>query len=211
MSLRILAVIGLAFALALCTGCMGYVTTRTVVAAPPPAPIVEVATVAQNPGYVWVDGYWHWNGYDYEWVAGYWDVPPTVGYVWDPGGWVVVNGGYGYVAGRWVAPGYRTNARYVHPRRRVVVRPAPQPRNRVVVRSSPRPRTVVRSSGRSGTVVRTTPAPRSSVVVRSGPGARTAPRSSVSVRGSAPAARGSARGSTRTRTREGGRASVRVR
>ena len=77
--IRILAVLGLAFALALCAGCAGYVTTRTTtrVAVRPPAPIVQVAVAAPAPGYVWVDGYWSWNGYAYDWVDGYWDVPPT--------------------------------------------------------------------------------------------------------------------------------------
>jgi len=26
-----------------------------------------------RPGYVWVDGYWHWTGVRYAWVAGRWE------------------------------------------------------------------------------------------------------------------------------------------
>lgn len=198
---RILVLLGLAFALALCSGCAGYVTTRsTTVALRPPAPIVEVATVAPSPGYVWVDGYWSWNGYDYEWVHGYWDRPPVVGHVWHPGGWVVQGSGYVYVGGRWAAPGYRSTVRYVHarPRNRVVVRPAPRPR--VAVRTSPRPR--------STDVVRASPAPRpavrpSSTRARVSP----APRTGVEVRGAAPRSGGRARARRSSDTR----ASVRVR
>ena len=48
-------------------------------AAPPPAPIAEYRTPPPGYGYVWVDGYWDWTGYDWAWSQGSW-APERVGY-----------------------------------------------------------------------------------------------------------------------------------
>ena len=35
---------------------------------PPPAPIAEYRSPPPGWGYIWVDGYWDWTGYDWYWV-----------------------------------------------------------------------------------------------------------------------------------------------
>jgi hypothetical protein len=59
----------------------------------PPAPIVETRIVAPGPGFVWVPGYYTWDGRVYVWVPGRWERAP-------------------HPRARWVAP------RWVHDRRR---------------------------------------------------------------------------------------------
>jgi len=115
----------------------GYWETTTTVA--PPTPYVEYANPAPQSGYVWVDGYWWWDGSSYVWVQGHWGVPPTAGYVWVNGGWVDQGGSYVYVYGRWAAPGTRPAVVYVHPQRaRVEVRPGTyRAEPRVQVRVAP--------------------------------------------------------------------------
>jgi len=57
-------------------------------APPPPPPRVYYSRVpAPGPGYLWIDGYWNYNGGRYGWVNGYWGRPP-------------------YRGARWVAPRY---------------------------------------------------------------------------------------------------------
>ena len=38
----------------------------------PPAPVVEYRSYPPGPGYVWIDGYWDWSGYEWQWVGGRW-------------------------------------------------------------------------------------------------------------------------------------------
>src|SRR5690349_10925338 len=71
-----------------------YVTTM------PPEPLYEEMSTSPGYGYVWIDGYWHWNGYEWVWVsgrwtqeqAGYYYVQPYYGY--DTGGSVIYYPGY---------------------------------------------------------------------------------------------------------------------
>lgn len=65
----------------------------------PPAPRREVVRPRPGPGYVWVGGYWGWNGGAYAWRPGYW---ARHGGAWCPGHWQ--NGyrrGWHWVPGRW--------------------------------------------------------------------------------------------------------------
>src|SRR6516164_4448392 len=39
---------------------------------PAPEPIPEYRPAAPGYGYMWVDGFWDWTGYDWSWSAGYW-------------------------------------------------------------------------------------------------------------------------------------------
>ena len=39
---------------------------------PPPPPVVEYRPPSPGYGYLWVDGFWDWNGYDWAWSNGYW-------------------------------------------------------------------------------------------------------------------------------------------
>ena len=48
---------------------------------PPPAARSEEVGPAPSLTAVWVDGYWHWNGKQYEWRTGAWvELPEGRGY-----------------------------------------------------------------------------------------------------------------------------------
>jgi uncharacterized protein YcfJ len=71
--------------------------TTTVVAPPPPP--AQTVVLAPGPGYVWIGGYWAWNG-GWVWVGGHWGLPPYPHAVWvrsywerGPHGWYQ-RGGY---------------------------------------------------------------------------------------------------------------------
>lgn len=67
---------------------------------PPPAVLVEPVPPPRK-GYVWIPGYWRWNGVSHVWVKGHW-AGARHGYHYVPEAWVNVNG-------RWVFhPGYWT-------------------------------------------------------------------------------------------------------
>jgi hypothetical protein len=48
---------------------------RYVVQPPPPPLPVRVVPRSPGRGFVWVPGYWAWNGYRYYWQDGYWTRP----------------------------------------------------------------------------------------------------------------------------------------
>jgi hypothetical protein len=68
---------------------------------PPPPPLRQVVPVAPGARYVWVPGYYRYNGHAYVWVPGRYAIPPYHYRVWVPGRWVPRNGGYVWVAGSW--------------------------------------------------------------------------------------------------------------
>jgi hypothetical protein len=75
---------------------------RVYVSIAPPAPIVEVQTVAPGPGHVWVAGYHRWDGHAYIWVPGRWALPPRPHAVWVAGHWNHHHAhGYYWVEGHW--------------------------------------------------------------------------------------------------------------
>ena len=57
----------------------------------PPEPLYEQMTPSPGDGFVWIDGYWHWNGYEWVWVNGRWERDQT--------GYVYVEPNYDYVGG----------------------------------------------------------------------------------------------------------------
>jgi hypothetical protein len=67
----------------------------------PPLLPVYVPPPMPAPGYIWVPGYWAWNGDDYYWVPGTWVLPPEVGFLWTPGYWGWSDGAYLWHAGYW--------------------------------------------------------------------------------------------------------------
>lgn len=69
------------------------------VAVAPPAPQV-VPEPAPRAGYVWVPGYWFWNGTRYVWAGQRW-IPARPGYHWVPANWVQVSGGWQFYKGHW--------------------------------------------------------------------------------------------------------------
>jgi len=76
------------------------VAEGTVVYDTPPAPIVEYIPANPYPDYVWLDGFWGWNGGWY-WVAGHYGRPPHRGAVWMKGGWSHGSRGWAWHGGRW--------------------------------------------------------------------------------------------------------------
>jgi hypothetical protein len=67
----------------------------------PPAPIVEARTIAPGRGYVWVPGFYRWDGRAYLWVNGRWDRPPRARARWVAGHWQRERGGWFFVEGHW--------------------------------------------------------------------------------------------------------------
>jgi hypothetical protein len=67
--------------------------------APPPVRR-EYIGVAPGRGYVWIDGYWSWDGYRHVWIAGRWEAPRP-GYVWRPHRWHRYRDGWHFEEGHW--------------------------------------------------------------------------------------------------------------
>ncbi len=74
---------------------------RVYVRVGPPAPVADVRVVRPGPNYVWVPGYYRWDGRAYRWAAGAWMLPPRPRAVWVPGHWSHTRRGWFYVEGRW--------------------------------------------------------------------------------------------------------------
>src|SRR4051794_38303691 len=80
---------------------------------PPPPPVAEYRPYPPNPGYVWVDGYWDWTGYDWYWTNGFW-APPRQGYAYVRPAYTVDRGRYVYHRGYWSGEG-RRDYHYANP------------------------------------------------------------------------------------------------
>jgi len=78
----------------------GPVGAEVEVGGPPPAPIVETVTVAPDPAFIWVGGYWAWNG-RWVWSPGHWDRPPYRGARWYGPRYVYRGGHHVWVRGGW--------------------------------------------------------------------------------------------------------------
>jgi hypothetical protein len=72
----------------------------TVAPSAPPVPQVEVIPANPNPTFVWVPGYWNWNG-GWIWVHGYWGPHPRYYHAWAPGRWGYYRGHYVWRRGYW--------------------------------------------------------------------------------------------------------------
>lgn len=93
----------------------------------PPEPLMEVVGAPPDDQYVWINGYWWWNGAQYVWMRGHWAPRPAAGYIWVRSGWTWLDGRYVFVHGRWIHRSRldRYRVRYVHPPPRVRVQPRP--------------------------------------------------------------------------------------
>lgn len=67
----------------------------------PPVERVDVIGAAPGPGYVWIKGFWRWDGRSYLWVPGRWVVPDRGYHRWQAGHWVHDRHGWYWVDGRW--------------------------------------------------------------------------------------------------------------
>ncbi len=92
-------------------GCYSYgypddrMVAGPVVAAQPPAPLVEEAPAEPFSDALWVSGFWRWGGMRYAWVHGYY-VRPRPGLFWYPGGWMTHGDGFVWFGGRWAPRSY---------------------------------------------------------------------------------------------------------
>ncbi|HEY0193943.1 MAG TPA: hypothetical protein VGC42_22655 [Kofleriaceae bacterium] len=75
------------------------------VSSSPPEPLYEQMSDSPGDGSVWIDGYWHWNGYEWLWINGRWE-REQVGYVYvEPSyDWVDTQAQYVYTPGYWAEP-----------------------------------------------------------------------------------------------------------
>ncbi len=53
----------------------------------PPPPLHENIPDAPSDQYVWIPGYWVWQGNHYIWATGRWAIPPHPGAKWVPDKW----------------------------------------------------------------------------------------------------------------------------
>ncbi len=60
----------------------------------------EIRPVCPEQGWIWIAGYWHWDGQDYQWVDGTW-APPREGYTYYGPNYVFVNNVWMYQAAYW--------------------------------------------------------------------------------------------------------------
>ena len=69
---------------------------------PPALPVYELP-ICPGDGYIWVPGYWAWDGDfgDYYWVPGTWILAPEVGFLWTPPYWAWADGGWLFYDGYW--------------------------------------------------------------------------------------------------------------
>lgn len=68
---------------------------------PQPAPQVEVIPIAPTPDYVWVPGYWSWNGITWIWIRGSWRYPSRPGHLWIGGHFEAHGHRRFWVGGHW--------------------------------------------------------------------------------------------------------------
>jgi YXWGXW repeat-containing protein len=68
--------------------------------APPDLPVYE-QPLCPGEDYLWVPGYWDWDGDDYFWVPGTWVLAPEPGFLWTPGYWAWGGNGFFFTAGYW--------------------------------------------------------------------------------------------------------------
>jgi hypothetical protein len=77
--------------------------TPVAVASMPPDGLDERMPPLPGVGFVWINGYWHWNGYEWAWVSGRFERQQE-GYVYVEPYHGVVNGVFVYTPGYWSRP-----------------------------------------------------------------------------------------------------------
>lgn len=67
----------------------------------PPSPMAETPPPSPGPGFVWVAGFWAWNGARHIWTAGHWEQPPQPAQTWEAPRWEPEGRQYRFHPGRW--------------------------------------------------------------------------------------------------------------
>ena len=86
------------------TGCVVYTRPRpgvVYIAEAPPPVRVEVIPAAPGVGFVWIRGFWRYNGGRYAWVSGRWERPVEGRREWVAERWVHDRNGWYLVEGHW--------------------------------------------------------------------------------------------------------------
>jgi hypothetical protein len=87
--------------LALTVGAGVASAADVVVRVGPPRPVAEHRHRAPAKGYVWVPGYYRYEGNHYAWERGRWERPPHPHAKWVAPRWQHRRDGYFFVDGRW--------------------------------------------------------------------------------------------------------------
>jgi hypothetical protein len=74
---------------------------EVVVTQEPPPPVYETVGIAPGPGYLWIGGYYHWNGGGWVWYRGHYARPPHPGAHWIGPRYEIRAGRRVYIAGYW--------------------------------------------------------------------------------------------------------------
>ena len=74
---------------------------RVYVGIAPPPVVVEHPGPILHPGWVWIGGYYRWDGAHYFWVPGRWVQPPRLHAIWVPGHWIHGAHGWYWIEGHW--------------------------------------------------------------------------------------------------------------
>ncbi|MFO0745498.1 MAG: hypothetical protein U1F43_07480 [Myxococcota bacterium] len=77
----------------------------------PPRVRYETRAAVPGPGFVWVAGYWDWQGDDWVWIPGRWERPEPHNY-WVRARYVPEYGHWRYVPGHWSSWRVREGADY---------------------------------------------------------------------------------------------------
>jgi WXXGXW repeat (2 copies) len=78
-------------------------TSGIAVTGPPPPPMRETRPAPPDAQAVWVAGYWHWSGMQYNWIPGHWENAPP-GARWRAPRYSIREGTYFYEPGSWSRP-----------------------------------------------------------------------------------------------------------
>ena len=74
---------------------------RVYVRVGPPVPRVEAVLVSPGPRYVWLPGYYRWDGAAYVWLPGRYELPPRPRAVWVRPHWERERRGWYFIQGHW--------------------------------------------------------------------------------------------------------------
>lgn len=109
------------------------------VRSPPPEPLYERMSAPPASGLVWIDGSWHWNGFEWVWLGGRWERAQSAQLVYVQPIYDYAGGRYVYTPGHWtprdrIPPDWRIHDRrdgrpaLVEPPIYDALRPIPSPR-----------------------------------------------------------------------------------